>query len=468
VSQRAPIEYAGVRSARGPLLVIEQVDGIGWDEVAEIHLDSGEVRNGVVLDIAEGLAVVEVFQGTGGISLDAVRVSFSGAPMSIPVGEAWLGRVWNGRGQPLDGGPAAMGDDRRPIQGWPINPAARLAPSDPILTGVSVIDGLATLVRGQKLPVFSVGGLPHLELAAQIAVQSTAGGERFSVVFAAMGITEADASRVRSLLEARLSGGELALFLNTAHDPYVERVVTPRIALTVAEHLAFELGHHVLVVMSDMTSYCDALREVSSARGEVPARRAYPGYLYSDLASLYERAGRIRGRPGSLTQVPVLTMPAGDITHPVPDLTGYITEGQLVLAAELDHRGIYPPVDVLGSLSRLMRLGAGPGRTRDDHLAIAAQLVAAVAQARHAADLAEVVGEDALSGRERGYIAFEAAFEARFLSQHPAERRSIDDTLDRGWSVAALLPRTELSMIDQATLDAHLPEAADAAADPAR
>lgn len=464
---RAPIEYAGARALRGPLIVIDGVEDVGWDEVAEIRLESGEVRHGVVLDISEGLAVLEVFEGTAGLSLDGVRVAFSGAPMRIPVGDGWLGRVWNGRGDPLDGGPPMFGSDQ-PVAGWPINPAARLAPSDPILTGISAIDGLATLVRGQKLPIFSVAGLPHLELAAQVAVQASAGNDGFAVVFAAMGITQADASAVRALLEQRLAGGELSLFLNTAPDPPVERVVTPRIALTVAEHLAFSEDRHVLVVMSDMTSYCEALREVSSARGEVPSRRGYPGYLYSDLASLYERAGRIRGKAGSITQMPVLTMPAGDITHPVPDLTGYITEGQLLLSPERHQRGVYPPLDVLGSLSRLMRRGAGPGRTRDDHLKVAAQLYAAVSRARHAADLAEVVGEDALSEIERRYIRFERAFEAEFLSQGALELRTIDGTLGRAWQALTQLPRRELSMIDGPTLDDHLPRGDDAAADPSR
>jgi V/A-type H+-transporting ATPase subunit B len=450
------VEYAGASSARGPLLVLEQVEGVGWDEVAEVRLDSGEVRHGIVLDVHRDWAVVEVFEGTDGLRLDEARVSFSGSPLRIPVGERWLGRVCNGRGEPLDGGPPVIGGERREVSGRPINPGRRETPREAILTGVSAIDGLATLVRGQKLPIFSVGGLPHLELAAQVAAHARVPEDAsFAVVFAAVGITHADAAGVRDILESRAALGDLALFVNTVDDPLVERIVTPRIALTVAEHLAFELGRHVLVVIADVTSYCEAVREVAAARGEVPSRRGYPGYLYSDLASLYERAGRVQGRPGSLTQLPVVTMPAGDITHPVPDLTGYITEGQVVLDPDLHVRGVYPPFDPLGSLSRLMRLGAGPGRTRDDHLEIAAQLYALVARARQIADLADVIGADALARGEQRYLDFAEAFRRDFVSQGRAEERSLDETLDRGWHVASLLPKRELSMVSEAALAAH-------------
>jgi V/A-type H+/Na+-transporting ATPase subunit B len=332
MSPAAPIEYSAVRSIAGPLLVVQDVAGVGWDEVAEIRLDGGELRHGVVLDVHEDLAVVELFEGTAGLRLGGVRVAFGGSPMTVPVGDGWLGRVCDGRGRPLDGGPPIASATRRPIAGTPINPWRRERPSEPILTGISAIDGLATLVRGQKLPVFSVGGLPHLELAAQIAVQAHVGGEPFAIVFAAVGITNADAAAIRTVLDERAELGDSVLFLNTADAPVVERLATPRIALTVAEHLAFDLGRHVLVVLADLTNYCEALRQVSAARGEVPSRRGYPGYLYSDVASLLERAGRIKGVAGSLTQVPVLTMPAGDITHPIPDVTGYITEGQIVLS----------------------------------------------------------------------------------------------------------------------------------------
>ena len=444
--------------------MIEDVDGVGWDEVAEIRLDSGVLRHGVVLEVDRDLAVVEVFEGTAGLRLDDVRVAFSGRPLRVPVGEGWLGRVCNGRGEPVDGGPPIVSGELREVGGSPINPAARATPREAILTGVSAIDGLATLVRGQKLPVFSVGGLPHLELAAQVAAQASVGDDPFAVVFAAIGLPHADVAQVREVLERRAGQGDLALFLNTADDPLAERLVTPRIALTVAEHLAFDLGRHVLVVLADVTSYCEALREVSAARGEVPSRRGYPGYLYSDLASLYERAGRIEGRPGSLTQLPVLTMPAGDITHPVPDLTGYITEGQLVLSQELDVRGIYPPFDALASLSRLARLGAGPGRTRDDHLAIAAQLYALAAQARRTSELAEVVGADALSEGERRYLTFAEGFETGFLAQGREESRTLDETLDRAWRAASVLPRRELTMVGAELLATRYPERPDAAA----
>ena len=361
------------------------------------------------------------------------------------------------RGDPVDGGPPVTGDVTMPVAGSPINPVLREPPAEPVLTGISAIDALTTLVRGQKLPVFSVAGLPHLELAAQLAAQASAGGEPFSVVFAAMGLTHADAATVRSALAERSAAGELALLLNLADAPVIERILTPRLALTVAERLAFTHGRHVLVVMADMTSYCEALREVSAARGEIPARRAYPGYLYSDLASLYERCGRIRGLPGSVTVVPVLTMPAGDITHPVPDLTGYITEGQVVLSPDIYARGVYPPVDVLSSLSRLMRHGAGPDRTRDDHLDLAAQTLAALAAARHAGELAELIGTTALSPLDRRYLELQAAFERGLMNQGQAENRSLEQTLSRAWRVLATLPRRELTMLPAGLLDSYYP-----------
>ena len=328
----------------------------------------------------------------------------------------------------------------------------RDTPRDPVLTGVSMIDALTLLARGQKLPIFSIGGLPHLELATQIAAQAHAGAEPFAVVFAGMGITHADAAAVRDTLESRAAGGELALVINAADDPVIERILTPRLALTVAEHLAFDRGRHVLVVMADMTSYCEAVRQVGAARGEVPGRRGYPGYLYSDLASLYERCGRIRGRPGSVTEIPVLTMPAGDLTHPVPDLTGYITEGQIVLDPDRHARGVYPPIAPLSSLSRLMRRGAGAGRTRDDHLDLAAQALSLLARARDVAELADLLGADALSETERAYLAFGDAFDSE-LRQRPDEERLLDDTLDRVWRAVAVLPRQELTMLPPDQLD---------------
>jgi V/A-type H+-transporting ATPase subunit B len=451
----APIEYTRVREIRGPLLVVGDVEGVGWDEVCEIRLGSGEVRHGVVIEVERDLAVVEVLEGTGGIGTAGVRVAFSGSPMRIPVGEGWLGRICNGRGEPLDGGPPILSGRTRAIAGEPINPASRAAPSEAVMTGVSAIDGLATLVRGQKLPIFSVGGLPHLDLAAQIAAQARAAEEPFAVVFAAIGITHADAAEVGASLAARSATGDLVVLLNTADDPLVERIVTPQIALTIAEDLAFECERHVLVVMADLTSYCEALREVAAGRGEIPSRRGYPGHLYSDLASLLERAGRIKGRTGSITQVPVLTMPAGDINHPVPDTVGYITEGQLVLSPELHAAGVYPPLDALGSLSRLMRLGAGPGRTREDHLELAAQLYALAAEARRARELAEVLGEDALSSAEHRRLEFAAAMNAELLAQGRDEDRTLQETLERGWRIVSRLPRAELTMLSTTALDAH-------------
>lgn len=461
-----PVEYTGAASAEGPLLVVRGVREVGFDELASVRLASGEVRAGLVLEVHGDLAVVEVLQGTAGIDPETVSVAFLGAPLEIAVGEGWLGRVWNGMGEPLDGGPPMLGATRRPVAGAPLNPTARAVPREPIVTGVSVIDALTTLVRGQKLPVFSSAGLPHLELAAQIAAQAAVAGEAFNVVVVGMGMTHADAAALRDALEVRAEAGELALFVNTADDPVVERVLAPRVALTVAEHLAFDLGRHVLVVMSDMTSYCEAVREVSAARGEIPGRRAYPGYLYSDLASLYERCGRMQGRAGSVTQVPVLTMPAGDITHPVADLTGYITEGQIILSPEVEGTGVYPPVDALGSLSRLMRKGVGEGKTRDDHPRIAAQLIASLAHAREVRELAELIGEAALSETDRRYLAYADAFAAEFLRQGATESRSIEDTLARAWQVVGELPARELGMVSARDIEAFYAPAGRADAPP--
>lgn len=456
---RLDVEYAGVVELRGPLLVVGGVPGVGWDEFAVIRTTTdgsqSALRHGLVLEVDRDLAVVQVLEGTAGLAPSSTRVSFSGEPLRIPVGSAWLGRTCNGRGEPIDGGPPISGSRTAPVNGYPLNPTHRDPPAEPVLTGISAIDALTTFVRGQKLPIFSVAGLPHLELAAQIAAQARAGAEPFSVVFAAMGLTHADADAVRATLEERSAAGELLLLINTADDPVIERILTPRIALTVAENLAFEHDRHVLVVLADMTSYAEALREVSAARGEMPGRRAYPGYLYNDLASLYERCGRIRGKSGSVTVLPVLTMPAGDITHPVPDLTGYITEGQIVLAPDVHARGIYPPVDPLDSLSRLMRSGAGPGRTREDHLEIAAQLLAALARARQVRELAEIVGASALNATDQLYLDFATDFEQRLVNQQRGERRELDETLDRCWDVANVLPDRELTMLPSRLLDAH-------------
>ena len=448
------LQFTDIRELRGPLVVVGGVTGVGWDEYVKITLANGQQRHGMVLEVDRDLAVVEVFGGIADMSPHGVTVEFAGSPLEIPVGPDWLGRVCNGRGEPLDGGPPIFGR-RAPVAGNPLNPTRREPPAEPVLTGVSAIDALTTLVRGQKLPVFSLSGLPHLELATQIAAQASVGGEPFSVVFAGMGLTHTDAAFVRDALAERAAAGELALLLNTADDPVIERILTPRLALTIAEELAFGGGRHVLVVLTDMTSYAEALREVSAARGETPARRAYPGYLYSDLASLYERCGRVRDLPGSVTVLPVLTMPAGDITHPVPDLTGYITEGQIVLSREAQANGIYPPVDPLSSLSRLMRRGAGEGRTRADHPALANQLIAALARARQVRELADLIGADALSATDRRYLDLDEAFGKEFVNQGRQETRAMDDTLERAWRVVLKLPRGELTMLPAEMLDAR-------------
>ncbi|MDH6447698.1 MULTISPECIES: V-type ATP synthase subunit B [unclassified Streptomyces] len=449
------VEYTSVRELRGPLAVVDKVEGVGWDEFVLLTPDSGAQRHGLVLEVDRDTAVVQVLEGTAGLDPARLRAAFTGSPLRVPVGPGWLGRVCNGRGEPLDGGPPVLGATASAVGGRPVNPLRREPPAEPVLTGISAVDALTTLVRGQKLPVFSAAGLPHLELASQIAAQATVGGEPFCVVFAAMGVTHADAGFVRNALEERSAAGELVLLLNTADDPVIERILTPRIALTVAEHLAFAEGRHVLVVMTDMTSYAEALREVSAARGEIPARRAYPGYLYSDLASLYERCGRLRGLPGSVTILPVLTMPAGDITHPVPDLTGYITEGQIVLSRQMHARGVYPPVDALSSLSRLMRNGAGPGRTRADHLDVAAQLLSALAHARQVRELADLVGQAALSPADRRSLDFEDAFARELVDQRRDELRTLDETLERAWQVLMTLPRGQLTMLPAEFIEAH-------------
>ena len=443
------LEHLGIAQLRGPLLVVRDVHGVGWDEAATIRTADGRIRHGLVLSVDRDLAVVQVLEGTDDLGVERTSVVFAGEPTRVPVGEAWLGRTCNGRGEPVDGGPPVVGSRTAAVSGRPLNPTRREPPSEPVLTGVSAIDALTTLVRGQKLPVFSVAGLPHLELATQVAAQSTVGGDPFAVVFAGMGLTRPDLAAVRDALAERSARGELVMLLNAADDPVVERILTPRIALTVAEHLAFDRGRHVLVVMADMTSYAEAVREVSADREEIPGRRAYPGYLYSDLASLYERCGRIRGRPGSVTLMPVLTMPGGDITHPVPDLTGYITEGQVVLSTAAHAGGIYPPVDPLSSLSRLMRKGAGAGRTREDHLDVAAQTMACLSRARQVRELADLIGEDALSGTDRAYLAFATDVEQRLLSQRVDEARAIEETLDRCWQALAELPRRELTMVSE-------------------
>jgi V/A-type H+-transporting ATPase subunit B len=452
-------EYETIREIRGPLLIVEKVTDVAYDELVSIELPSGEKRSGRVLEVGLGYAVVQVFEGTLGISPSGTRVRFLGRTMEIPVSEDMLGRVFDGLGRPIDGGPEIIAEEKRDVNGAPLNPAARKYPEDFIQTGISAIDGMNTLVRGQKLPIFSGGGLPHNMLAAQIARQATVRreGEEFAVVFAAIGVKYDEALFFRRFFEETGAIKRTAMFINLANEPAMIRLITPRVALTLAEYLAYERDMHILVILTDMTNYAEALREISSAREEVPGRQGYPGYMYSDLASIYERAGKVRGKKGSITQMPILTMPADDITHPIPDLTGYITEGQIVLDRGLYNRGIYPPINVLMSLSRLMKEGIGPGKTREDHAEVKDQLYAAYARAQELRSLAVIVGEESLSEVDRKYLRFAEAFERRFLSQGFYENRSIEETLDLAWEILSILPETELTNIKEANIKKYHP-----------
>jgi V/A-type H+-transporting ATPase subunit B len=452
-------EYRTLSYVSGPLIFVKNVKGASYGEIAQITLPGGEERRGQILDISRDLAVVQVFEGTSGIDNLNTRVRFTGEPPLLRVSSDMLGRVFNGVGKPRDGGPEVIEEDRLDINGMPINPSARDKPSDFIQTGISAIDGLNTLVRGQKLPIFSGAGLPANRLAAQIARQATVlgEGEKFAVVFVAMGITFKEASFFMRDFEQTGALERVVFFLNLADDPTIERIATPRCALTAAEFLAFAHNLHVLVILTDMTNYCEALREVSTAREEVPGRRGYPGYMYTDLASIYERAGRIKGQKGSITQIPILTMPDDDITHPVPDLTGYITEGQIVLSRDLFRRGADPPIDVLPCLSRLMNLGIGPGKTREDHRNVADQLYASYAYGRDLRRLVAIVGEEALTDTDRIYLKFADEFEKRFITQRE-ENRSIDATLDLGWDLFSMLPEEELKRIRREYIQKYHPQ----------
>ena len=451
------LEYVGLQEINGPLIFVEAVRDVGYGEVVEIKDAQGDVRLGTVLEVSDRHAVVQVLEGTAGLNNTATRVRFLGRPLTLAVSRQMLGRVFDGLGRPIDGGAAPFVGDERDINGEPINPFAREYPRDFIQTGVSAIDGMNTLVRGQKLPIFSGSGLPHDRLAAQITRQATLLDEQvdFVIVFAAMGVKH-DVARffTRSFEESGVLAN-VALFLSLANAPSIERLVTPRVALTLAEHLAFDCGLHVLAILTDMTNYCESLREIGTARGEIPARKGYPGYLYSDLASLYERAGRVVGSDGSITQMPILTMPSDDISHPVPDLTGFITEGQIVLERELSQHGVYPPIAGLPSLSRLMKDGIGPGRTRDDHAPLASQLFAAYSQVKQIRGLAAVIGEEELSPLDKRHIEFGREFEQRYLNQDPHENRTIQQTLDLGWDVLSILPRDQLYRISDDLLDRH-------------
>jgi V/A-type H+-transporting ATPase subunit B len=442
-------EYLGVSDIVGPLLVVQGVEGVGYEELAEIELPTGERRAGKVLEISRDAALVQIFGHSAGIGIEGTRVRFLGRGIELAVSPDILGRVFDGLGRVLDGGPKLLPDKLLDINGQPINPCARDYPSEFIQTGISAIDGLTTLVRGQKLPIFSGSGLPHARLAAQIARQAQVPGQEgaFAVVFAAMGITFEESDYFIADLRRTGALERAVLFMNLASDPAVERIAAPRLALTAAEYLAFDLGMHVLVIMTDMTNYCEALREISAARKEIPGRRGYPGYLYTDLATLYERAGRIGNRAGSITQIPILTMPDDDKTHPIPDLTGYITEGQIILSRALHRKGVYPPIDVLPSLSRLRDKGIGAGRTREDHPNLANQIFAAYALGKEAEELAMILGEASLSPTDRLYLRFSAAFEEGFVGQAEHETRRIAETLDRGWELLRPLPESELKRV---------------------
>jgi V/A-type H+-transporting ATPase subunit B len=448
-------KYRSISKISGPLLFVEAVRGIAYGELVRIETPTGEERRGQVLEVTDRFAVIQVFEGTEGLSLDRTAVKFTGETIKLPVSGDLLGRIFNGRGDPIDGGPPIIPEDYWDIHGMPINPSSREHPREFIQTGISAIDGLYTLVRGQKLPIFSGSGLPHNMLAAQIARQARVLGkeEEAVVVLATMGIT---AEEARFFIEDFRSRGVLdhiVLFVNLANDPAIERIITPRLALTSAEYLAFHEGYHVLTILTDMTNYAEALREVSAARREVPGRRGYPGYLYTDLATIYERCGRIRGVRGSHTVFPILTMPHDDITHPVPDLTAYITEGQIILSRAMHHKGIYPPIDILPSLSRLMRTGIGEGRTRFDHREVADCCYYAYAEGVSLRELIAVIGEAGLTARDKLYLQFADEFERRFVNQGVYEERSIEETLDLMWDVLSILPERELKRADPKTIE---------------
>jgi V/A-type H+-transporting ATPase subunit B len=453
-------EYRGLTKADGPIVVAAKTEDVGFDELVRVRDRFGELRMGRVVDLSEKAVAIQLFADNSGISLDDAWVEYLGRPLEFRVGPDIVGRIFNGLGDPIDGYPAIASSDLRDINGQPINPSARVYPRDFIQTGISAIDGMNTLIRGQKLPIFSGNGLPHNRLAAQIIRQAKvrSSDAPFAIVFAGMGIKYDVARFFIDSFERSGVLSRVVMFLSLADSPSIERLVTPRSALTAAEYLAYEMGMHVLVVLTDMTNYCEALREVSAARNEVPSRKGYPGYLYSDLASLYERAGRIEGSVGSITQLPILSMPNDDISHPIPDLTGYITEGQIVLERDLSQRGVYPPIAGLPSLSRLMKDGIGEGMTREDHRDLSSQLFSSYAYVRSVRDLAAIIGEEELSERDRLYLEFGDKFESEFLAQGEFEDRSVETTLDLGWKMLKLLPREELLRIPVALLDKYLPE----------
>jgi V/A-type H+/Na+-transporting ATPase subunit B len=454
------IEYTTVTEVTGPLMIVDGLKNVAYNEVVKIKLASGEERTGQVLEAFLDKAVIQVFEGTKGLDTDKTSARFIGETMKLGVSKDMLGRIFNGTGNPIDDAPQIIPDERRDINGNPINPYSRQYPQEFIQTGISTVDGLNTLVRGQKLPIFSGAGLPHNEMAAQIARQAKVLGkeEKFAVVFCAMGITAEEANLFIRDFENTGALERTVMFLNLADDPTIERVILPRMALTCAEYLAFDLDMHVLVILTDITNYAEALREIAAAREEVPGRRGYPGYMYTDLSMIYERAGRIKGKKGSITQIPMLTMPDDDITHPIPDLTGYITEGQIVLDRSLNKKGIYPPVAVLPCLSRLMDGGIGEGRTREDHADVSNQLYAAYAEGCDLRDLVAIVGEEALSERDQSFLHFADEFEKQFVQQDKHEDRTIQQTLTIGWKLLSMLPKAELKKIDEKYIKKYHPE----------
>ncbi len=450
-------EYIGVKDIEGPFILVENVSGVGYGELVDIRDSKGARRHGQVKSLSEKATLVQVFTGTEELIPNTTKVRFLGKPLEVHLSKYMLGRTFNGLGEPRDGCGEIYGGKRVNINGLPLNPMARQYPRNFIHTGISAIDTLTTLIRGQKLPIFSGNGLPHNQLAVQIATQAkVVGSDEFAVVFAGIGVKHDDAAYFMQELSTRGHSNNIVTFLNLADDPVIERIATPRMALSTAEYLAYELGMHVLVIMTDMTSYCEALRELGVAAGEVPSRKGYPAYLYSDLASLYERAGVVRGREGSVTQIPILTMPNDDITHPIPDLTGFITEGQIVLSRELDARNIYPPIDILTSLSRLMKDGIGKGYTREDHPSVASQLFASYSRVQEVRSLAGVVGEDELSKTDKAFLSFGRIFEDRFLRQGKEEDREIGYSLDMAWEILGELPAGELTRVSLADIKAHI------------
>ena len=454
------VEYRGVTSVDGPIVVLKKTENVFFGETVYVRDRFGKKRTGRVVDVSEEAVIVQIFGDTTGLDLDEASFEFLGNPLELRVGEGLLGRIFNGLGEPADGYPPVISSEKRNINGNPINPYARVYPRDFIQTGISSIDGMNSLVRGQKLPIFSGNGLTHNKLAAQIIRQAKLrnSDEKFVMVFAGMGIKYDVAKYFTDTFEESGVLANVVMFLSLADSPSIERIITPRCALTAAEYLAFEKGMHVLVVMTDMTNYCEALREISTTRGEVPGRKGYPGYLYSDLAELYERAGRVKGSKGSITQIPILSMPNDDISHPIPDLTGYITEGQIVLDRELSQKGVYPPVSALPSLSRLMKDGIGDGMTREDHAQVASQLFAAYSKVKSIRNLAAIIGEEELSNLDRSYLKFGEKLESDFLAQGEYEERTIEETLDIGWRVLSVLPREELTRIKPELIQKYMTE----------